>query len=199
MKEDKVINKEENEYNNTMIDIDSINVSSSFKLDNMLFLKEEYKDNYINNIAYNKSKETKIEYEEYIENLENIMNYSNIEWGIISEFDRYIIDNINDEYMLKAINEIYIKNFSNEEILIKILNAISEIEYSKVNPIGQTIAIASLSHTSIAVQQKAIEAFEKWNNENSLIILENINIEEKWLKKYVNKIIDNLKKEEKYA
>lgn len=144
-----------------------------------------------------------LDYEENIEDdyetikaiLEVKINRSEIEWGVISEFDEYVIENIQNENVLKAINQIYIDNFNNEDILVKILNAISEIEYEKVNPYGQTIAIAAISNKNLVVKQKAIETFERWNNEESIKILENIDIREKWLKKHVEKVIQDLKEE----
>lgn len=127
--------------------------------------------------------------------LEIKIKRSDVEWGKISEFDEYVINNIQENNVLKAINQIYLDNFDNEDILIKILNALSEIEYNLVTPFGQTIAIAAISNKNIVVKQKAIETFERWKNEDSIKILENVDVKEKWLKKYIKKVIEDLKEE----
>ena len=127
--------------------------------------------------------------------LEIKIKRSDVEWGKISEFDEYVINNIQENNVLKAINQIYLDNFDNEDILIKILNALSEIEYNLVTPFGQTIAIAARSNKNIVVKQKAIETFERWKNEDSIKILENVDVKEKWLKKYIKKVIEDLKEE----
>lgn len=141
----------------------------------------------------------KQEYELYKEELEKLLFTSDTEWGMYSEFDEFTIEHVEDEHFMKAINEIYIKNYHNENVLIKIINAISEVEYNKVFPFGQMVAIAAVYNKSLLVQQKGIEAFERWHQESSISILENLDIKEKWLKKYVDKIIEDLKEKVKYA
>ena len=157
-------------------------------------LYESFNNRIIKSIfEYDENTET--DYETIKTILEVKINRSEVEWGVISEFDEYVIENIQNENVLKAINQIYIDNFNKEDILIKILNAISEVEYEKVNPYGQTIAIAAISNKNLVVKQKAIETFERWHNEESIKILENIDVREKWLKKHVEKVIEDLKED----
>lgn len=172
-----------NEYNNNMKKI----YNSLYETFNNIVIKSvfDYED------------DSEDDYESVKNILEVKMNRSDVEWGTISEFDEYVIENIENENVLKAINQIYLDNFDDEDVLVKILNAISEIDYEKVNPYGQTIAIAAISNKNLVVKQKAIETFERWNNEESIKILENIDIREKWLKKHVEKVIADLKEEVK--
>lgn len=138
------------------------------------------------------------EFEDYlaIKNiLESKLKRSEVEWGLYSEFDEFVINNISNENVLKAINEIYINNYNDENVLLKILSALSAVDYDKVRPYGQTIAIAAVANKNILVKQKAIETFESWNNLESLKILESLDITTKWLKKHVDKIIRDLKEE----
>ena len=75
------------------------------------------------------------------------------------------------------------------------MNALEEVEYEKVKPYGQMMAIVGFSHKSSVVKQKAVEAFESWKSEDSIKALESVNFSEPWMQKYVNEIINNLKKE----
>lgn len=172
-----------NEYNDNMKKI----YNSLYETFNNKLIKSEF--------DYDENTET--DYETIKAILEVKINRSEVEWGILSEFDEYVIENIQNENVLKAINQIYLDNFNDENVLLKILNAISQIEYEKVNPYGQTIAIAAISNKNIIVKQKAIEAFERWHNEDSIKILENIDVKEKWLQRYLEKVIAYLKEEVK--
>lgn len=172
-----------NEYNNNMKKI----YNSLYETFNNIVIKS----------VFDYEEDSEDDYEAVKNILEVKMNRSDVEWGTISEFDEYVIENIQNENVLKAINQIYLNNFDNENVLVKILNAISEIDYEKVNPYGQTIAIAAISNKNLVVKQKAIETFERWNNADSIKILENIDIREKWLKRHVEKVIADLKEEVK--
>ena len=200
-KDDVSLNKIDSEYiSDTKI--------RKIVLENVL---NEYNDNmkkiynYLYETFNNKLIKSEFDYDENTETdyetiktiLEVKINRSEVEWGILSEFDEYVIENIQNENVLKAINQIYIDSFNDENVLLKILNAISQIEYEKVNPYGQTIAIAAISNKNIIVKQKAIETFERWHNEDSIKILENIDVKEKWLQRYLEKVIAYLKEEVK--
>lgn len=183
----KVIEAVFNEYTNNMKKI----YSSLYECFNNIKIKSIYDSD--------ENEEDESDYESVKNILETKMNRSDVEWGEISEFDEYVMNNIQDENVLKAINQIYLDNFDNEEILVKILHSISEIDYKLVNPYGQTIAIAAISNKNLVVKQKAIETFERWQNEDSIKILENIDVREKWLKKYVQKVLEDLREKlEKY-
>ena len=193
--ENNIIKSIKDEYTNNMIDLKTINETNNNLIEPII----EFKSNYLKSVQEDENKKEKKMYNDYKQELEDILFSSDIEWGIYSEFDKFVMEHVEDEYLMKAINDIYVQNCQNEEVLMKILNAISEVEYEKVYPFGQMTAIAAVSNKSLAVQQKGIEAFERWKREDSIAILENLDIKENWLKKYVEKIINNLKKVEKYA
>lgn len=193
--EKNIIKSIKDEYTNNMIDLKTINETNNNLIEPII----EFKSNYLKSVQEDENKKEKKMYNDYKQELEDILFSSDIEWGIYSEFDKFVMEHVEDEYLMKAINDIYVQNCQNEEVLMKILNAISEVEYEKVYPFGQITAIAAVSNKSLAVQQKGIEAFERWKREDSIAILENLDIKENWLKKYVEKIINNLKKVEKYA
>lgn len=193
--EENIIKSIKNEYTNNMIDLKTINETNNNLIEPII----EFKSNYLKSVSEDENIKEQKNYMDYKQELEDILFSSDIEWGFYSEFDKFVIEHVEDEHFMKAINEIYVQNYQNENVLIKILNAISEVEYEQVFPFGQMTAIAAISNKSLAVQQKGIEAFERWKREDSIAILENLDIKENWLKKYVEKIIINLKKVEKYA
>lgn len=193
--EENIIKSQKDEYNNNMLELKTISETNTNFIETII----EFKSNYLISVLEDESKKEKKDYREYKQELEDILFSSDLEWGMYSQFDEFVMEHVEDEYFMKAINEIYVQNYQNENVLIKILNAISEIEYEKVFPFGQITAIAAISNKSLAVQQKGIEAFERWRQEDSIAILQSLDIKENWLKKYVEKIINHLKEEEKYA
>ncbi|MBR3888671.1 MAG: hypothetical protein IKJ32_06190 [Clostridia bacterium] len=208
-----VLKTEESTIYNQILDNKMILQFSKKIIENVILeytnnMKKIYNSVYecINNILITSLYDSDIElevnksYEDVKSLLETKLNRSDIEWGVISEFDEYIINNIQDENVLKAVNQIYLDNYNNEEVLVKILNAISEVDYKLISPHGQLIAIAGISNKNLVVKQKAIQAFERWHNSESINILENIDVREKWLKKYVQKVLEDLKeKVDKYG
>lgn len=182
-----IIKKENNEYTNYMKKIYSIYSSQNLENSNFFIRNESNSDDSL------------IQETEDSSEIENriliLLSNSSVEWGMISDFDEFIIENIDNEYVLKSILKIFYDNYQNEDTIVKILNAIANVEYEKVKPYGQMMAIASFSHKSMAVQQKAIEAFENWKSEDSINALESVKFSEPWMQRYVDKIINNLKEE----
>lgn len=182
-----IIKKENNEYTNYMKKIYSIYSSQNLENSNFFIRNESNSDDSL------------IQETEDSSEIENriliLLSNSSVEWGMISDFDEFIIENIDNEYLLKSILKIFYDNYQNEDIIVKILNAIANVEYEEVKPYGQMMAIASFAHKSMVVQQKAIEAFENWKNEDSINALESVRFTEPWMQRYVDKIINNLKEE----
>jgi len=93
------------------------------------------------------------------------------------------------------LNRIFVNNFHNSEILIGILHIIARFEKEEIYPIGETIALASLSHKDEIVKENAIRAFENWGGLGSLKLLEKVSVSSEWVKKYLDEVISDLKTE----
>ena len=180
-----IIKSEKDEYTNYMKKINSIYSSQTFENNNVLINNESNSDN-----SLIQKNDNDVE-----EKILILLSNNNVEWGMLSDFDKFVIDNIYDENVLRSISKIFYDNYQNEDIIVKILNAIANVEYEEVKPYGQMMAIASFAHKSMVVQQKAIEAFENWKNEDSINALESVRFTEPWMQRYVDKIINNLKEE----
>jgi hypothetical protein len=91
------------------------------------------------------------------------------------------------------LNRIYVDNFYKSDILVGILRVISRFTREEIFPIGETIALASLSHKEEIVQENAIRAFESWGGQGSVKILENVVVTTQWIKEYLDGVIEDLK------
>jgi hypothetical protein len=119
------------------------------------------------------------------------------EYGMESKAHILVLEQmrINAVVTKNWLNKIYVDNFENAEILIGILRVIARFERDEIYPIGDTIAIASLSHKDEIVQETAIRTFESWGGFNSIKILENVTVSSKWVQSYLYEVISDLKTE----
>lgn len=125
----------------------------------------------------------------------NMIRESETEWGRYSEFEEFLIKNKNDKFLINIINQIFIDNISDSDVIVKILHAFSKLDYGDTYPNAQTMCLAAISVNNSEVKEAAIEVFEAWRNSEALKLLQIIDIKEKWLKKYCDKVIEEIKEE----
>lgn len=125
----------------------------------------------------------------------NMIRESETEWGRYSEFEEFLIKNKNDKFLINIINQIFIDNISDSDVIVKILHAFSKLDYEDTYPNAQTMCLAAISVNNSEVKEAAIEVFEAWRNSEALKLLQIIDIKEKWLKKYCDKVIEEIKEE----
>lgn len=93
------------------------------------------------------------------------------------------------------INELYIRNFSDDQIIIGILRLFEYFPEEAFYPQSYTIAIGSLLHKNDEIKELGLRIFENWPSIETYNILTTIETNVKWLDNYKNKIILDLKKE----
>lgn len=127
----------------------------------------------------------------------NLILDSDFEYGFDSEVDVFVRDQMNKNHLATNswLNDIFVSNFSNPNILIGLLRIISRFPYLDVYPEGQTIALSALAHDNLEVKECGIRAFENWGSLDSLKILENLHVSPTWLQEYINKVVEYLRKE----
>lgn len=158
-------------------------------------------------LNYNTEQQQKISYEneinkereiilsrDYTSQLINLIREEDFEFGYISRSESLIREQLqlNKLATKNWLNEVFVKNFKNEVILIGMLRIISRFEIDEIFPQGQTMAIAALSHKNDEIKELGIRAFEKWGSEESLEILKSLDLSSRWLKEYVEQIIEDL-------
>ncbi|AQQ72573.1 hypothetical protein SMSP2_02963 [Limihaloglobus sulfuriphilus] len=115
------------------------------------------------------------------------------EYGTLNSADSFVRESLKSNKFVKEwINEIFLKHFSNIEIITGILKIISHITYSDIYPTGQTMAIAALSHKDIEVKECGIRAFENWDAIDSIDLLKKVDCQEEWLVDYLEEVISYL-------
>ena len=137
--EKNIIKSIKDEYTNNMIDLETINETNNNLIEPII----EFKSNYLKSVQEDGNKKEKKMYNDYKQELEDILFSSDIEWGIYSEFDKFVMEHVEDEYLMKAINELpktikrRIKMFYFEELT--------------------TSQIATLEHCSDRMIRKSLE------------------------------------------
>jgi hypothetical protein len=130
--------------------------------------------------------------------LESMLLNELCESGVANPSEDYF-NTLLDENELKAlycINLISWRNMGTRprqiSIIIGALHLLSHFDYEDVYPIGQTIAVAALSHKCDEVCEYALKCFENWGHCDSIDKLKSIRFSTNWLQDYANDIIREL-------
>jgi hypothetical protein len=127
----------------------------------------------------------------------NLLKDEDFEFGYKTRSEMLIVEqlNINALATRNWLNEIFLKYFHDESVVIGILRIIGRFEQEIIFPQGQTIALAALSHESDEIKELGIRAFEKWGTLESLNILKKVKSDSKWLQEYIDQVTFDLEAE----
>lgn len=126
-----------------------------------------------------------------------LIKETDFEYGINSPLDIFINEKLQQNALATKdwLNTVFIRNFSDIDIITGILRTIAHIPYEEISPQGMTMSIAALSHKNPEVKECGIRTFENWGNRDSLIILKNVQVSEKWLQEYVSQVVSDLEED----
>ena len=200
-----------NQNNSNFINYNISNIEPSIKLNSLLNSNtQDYfnsTQDYFNNAfeiinltdrkITTKSKSLDLKFEENIfrNKILNMLEYIELSYGIISPVEEYIIEYLKkdkDKYQ-NYINNLFLDNFKDTGIIIKLIHIISHIDFNLIAPAGPTMLLGVFSHENNEVVDNAIRAFENWFNKDTLSYLESIKLREIWLQDDLNILINELK------
>ncbi|MGR9544826.1 hypothetical protein [Priestia megaterium] len=140
----------------------------------------------------NRTKKKKSELEK--RKVVNMLINENIAVGYTSMTEMYLNQLLKADLSLTkdVLNLIYSEHFDNPDILQKITEVMSNLDYEKLYPTNTILVMAIISHTDINVQEAVIASFEKWDDKRNLKYLNNINYTADWIEDYANSVIDYL-------
>ena len=90
------------------------------------------------------------------------------------------------------LNRLYLEKITSSKIKIGILHTISHIDYEKVHPIGQSIALMGLTDPDDEVIEYSIKVFENWECKDAIPLLKGRQIKKKWLQEYLEDVVEYL-------
>lgn len=127
----------------------------------------------------------------------NLLKDEDFEFGYKTRSEMLIVEQLNTNALATRnwLNEIFLKHFHDESIVIGILRIIGRFDQEIIFPQGQTIALAALSHESDEIKELGIRAFEKWGTVESLNILKKVKSDSKWLQDYIDQVTSDLEAE----
>jgi hypothetical protein len=119
------------------------------------------------------------------------------DYGYSSDAENYFLSTIDSvgETCLLWLTEVFAANFDKAGVIEGVLRVIANIPYDTINSTGLTLATAALSHKSDVVKENAIRAFENWNDERCLPVLENIECANDFLQEYLNSVIAGIRED----
>lgn len=136
--------------------------------------------------------------EQYKIEIISIIQNDNYEDGFYSQSEAFIDNQLtydNIPYVKSALNELYIEFLKNSHVLTGIMLMSGRISYDDAFPELQTMAIGLLQHKDDEVRDRAIQVFERWNSKKGLHVLESLRCEKNWMQRYVDKVIEYIKRE----
>lgn len=105
---------------------------------------------------------------------------------------------VNENYAISFIwiNNLYINNIDNQDIIEKILRILCFLKYDETTMASFPIIAANAIITgNDNVKEAAIMAFETWRTPACLGLLKKIKVEKEWLRLYLHQVIDELEQE----
>lgn len=168
------------------------------KKDN-IFVKNIYSSNYVNfNEERTNPELLKQQYANRIQVNKNkairLLKNEDIAIGYNSMTERFFNDLLVEDpsFLKDLLNHIVIDVFKNEEILQKFIEVMSNLDYDSLYPTNTILALGTVNHANVGVQEAALAAYEKWDDKRNLNILKNIKYTTGWIEKYAKEIIDYL-------
>ena len=133
---------------------------------------------------------------EVTEEFIKMINDDDFESGFISNSERYVSKLLQEKpnTTKQLLNDLFLSNYGDKHFTAGILHILSHMEYFKVYPQAQTMALAGLQHESAEVREYAIRAFENWDDSKSLTYLRHIKCKEEWMQEYLNQVVQYLER-----
>lgn len=164
--------------------------ASSFRLRNFVFSKESSSiENTLNTLRLDEFRDR------FTSELLQALRQEPVEPGVIGQADAIITKCLkkNEIATTTWLSELFIDNFDHPMVAADLLLLAGRLSYRVAKPAGIAMAISGLTHKNGAVQEAAIRAFENWATPDCLRILENIQVQPKWLRDYLEDVKRDLK------
>lgn len=99
-----------------------------------------------------------------------------------------------DETLI-LLNDYFIEHYEDERLCVKILTLLNDYKYEELKPMGQTIALASISNKSSRVKSAAFNLFAHWACPEALKLLLQVEIpQQPWIAMKYNSVKESLEK-----
>lgn len=126
--------------------------------------------------------------------IENLLKNDMYEPGVVSEVQKYAEERLRceKEKTQSILQSIYLENYDHTSVFVNLLQVISQIEYSLIEPAGPIMALAATRHKDCEVREFGLRCYENWEDLKCIPILKNLHFEEEWLQNYLDMLIADL-------
>ena len=131
--------------------------------------------------------------------LSSMLESEDFETGISNPSERYFCKLLDKNTIasMNSLSTLFMNNYSVDgrktNILIGILHILSHLEYTRVYPHGQMMAMCALNHKNKYVAEYGIKCFENWAHPDGIEKLNAVQFAATWLQEYAQDVIDELK------
>jgi hypothetical protein len=132
-------------------------------------------------------------YKFYIQIFNSLTN-DDFEYGKSSKTEIILKKLLEDNNNLakEAIQYLWVKNYSDKNILCALLRTISHFDYYELSPQNMLFTTSAIAHKDEEVIECAIRCCENWDNNEVLDILKNVKCHVDWMNNYLNEVIMNI-------
>lgn len=127
--------------------------------------------------------------------IKRLLKSEDINVGYTSKTEQYLADLLEKDpsFAKEVINHLYLEFFTEPIYLLYIIEIMSNLNYIKMQPNNITMALNTLNHKNIAVQEASVAAFEKWEDPNNIEYLRSMELPSDWMRSYTEEVIEYLK------
>jgi hypothetical protein len=122
----------------------------------------------------------------FIETIQNVI-FEAGEDNAATEMMAELLVNHKEE-LLKLLNTLFVDNYEDTNLCVKILSLLGDYSYEELKPYSQSIALASIANKSPRIKSAALNLFAHWGNKDALRLLMEVDEPtEPWIKmKYLS-------------
>ncbi len=133
-------------------------------------------------VSYVNKKFDKSHQQEFIQ----LIHSTRFEPGEDNAATRMFADLLKERYrdeVLKLMNTLFVENFDDSKLCVKILSMLGDYSYDELKPFSQSIALASIANKNPRVKSAALNMFAHWGNKDALRLLSEVDEpSEPWIK-----------------
>lgn len=105
-----------------------------------------------------------------------------------------LLEVYHDETLI-LLNDYFVEHYDDERLCVKILTLLNDYKYDELKPMGQTIALASISNKSSRVKSAAFNLFAHWACPEALKLIEQVEEpQQPWIAMKYNAVKNSLEK-----
>lgn len=117
------------------------------------------------------------------------INYSLFETDVCKIANKYSM-----KFLGQILQNLMLKYCEKSNFMIALCRCLCRYDLAEVKPWGPVMMMGLINHKSIFVKEEVVSVIENWADKEMLPILKSLDVAEKWMKRYLDEVIDFLQR-----